>query len=428
MHIKSLCSLAVMALFAGCGSGGGSDGGASPQPIEPVAKKAPALCPTNDNGANYACPAMSGFNGDESATISTQGNALIERIEFAQLNLKQPNSQYFVAVANREALIRIVVTADAGQTNLKAPALKLTLTNQDAGVVVMQTTLQPATGQMVLPISGDAVDAARGNVTVPDLYRSYLYRLPADVLPAANLQVKAEIDTIGSGLQDTVFVDNKKFIELKPVVVPTLKLVTVPIYVSGTEPSVPNDETWKRMLMKYLPISDVRIRSHQPLLVPNSALGGSTPENYPAGPASALQQINYIGQFYNLPNIEGSTDEIYIAVVRGNLGGITAFHNAILISDLVQGENFDSILPHELLHSVNFQHQAICGAGLNIDTTYPYANGDLNGVWGIESSSNQLTIKSPNKYKSIMGYCLPRFTSDYHINGFAYNFGKTILH
>jgi hypothetical protein len=425
MQIKSLCSLAVIALFAGCGGGGG-DGGGSPVPVEPTVKKAPALCPTCDNGTNYECPPMTGFNGDESATINTQGNARVERIEFAQLNLKQPDSQYFVAIANRDALIRVVVTADAGHANLKAPALKLTLTNLDTGAVVMQTTLQPATSQMVLPTSGDAIDAVRGNTTVPDLYRSYLYRLPAANVPASNLQLKADIDTIASGMQDTVFVDNSKIVNLKPVVVPVLKLVTVPIHVSGTVPTIPSDELLKQVMMKYLPVSDVQIRQHTPLFVSDSALGGIAPERYSDGGSAALLQINNYGKFFALPTNENSADEIYIGLVRGRVGGLTLFHNAILTADLFLGEFNQSVLPHELLHTVDFQHQAICGASNPIDQSYPYADGSLNGIWGIEITpyDSTLRLKSPNKFKSIMAYCYPSYTSDYHIQGFAKRFGN----
>lgn len=424
MQIKSLCSLAVMALFAGCGGGGGSDVGTSPQPVEPVAKKAPALCPTNDSGANYDCPAMSGFNGDESTTISTQGNARVERIEFAQLHLKQPDSQYFVAVANREALIRVVVTADAGQNNLKAPALKLTLTNQDSGVQVMQTTLQPATSQMVLPITGDAVDAARGNATVPDFYRSYLYRLPAANLPAAHLQIKAEIDPIASGLQDSVFVDNVKAVNLKPVAVPTLKLVTVPIYVGGTKPTIPSDDMLKMVLLKFLPVSIINIRHREPFLVADSVLNGNTALSYSFGPTTAIGRINWDqqgGGFALLPSTDGSSDEHYIGFVSGRVGGSTNFpFRTIVIQDSIEYENDQAVLPHELLHVFNFPHDLACGATMGSDqtVTYPYPNGELGGIWGadIVTSNSIFTLKSPHKYSSLMGYCNQKFTSDFHVS------------
>lgn len=435
MQIKSLCSLAVMALFAGCGGGGGSDGGTSPQPVEPVAKKAPALCPTNDNGANYDCPAMSGFNGDESTTISTQGNARVERIEFAQLHLKQPDSQYFVAVANRDALIRVVVTADAGQNNLKAPALKLTLTNQDTGVQVMQTTLHPATSQMVLPITGDAVDAARGNTTVPDFYRSYLYRLPAANLPAANLpaanlQLKAEIDTIASGLQDSVFIDNAKVVNLKPVAVPTLKLVTVPIQVSGTVPKMPNPDFIRKLMSKYLPISDVQIRQHEPFIVADWVFNGVKPADYQGGWFVSLGRINWDtqgGEFALLPQQESNNSEHYVGFVNGRAGGSTNPQSGtIVMQDELAYEPDYAVLPHEFLHVLNFPHDKACGATLGLDQpdVYPYPNGGLGGVWGIEINENatRISLKSPAKYSSLMGYCVNRFTSDYHAYEFVNRF------
>jgi hypothetical protein len=153
----------------------------------------------------------------------------------------------------------------------------------DTGSVVTQTSLQPATNQMVLPVTGDAIDAARGNATVPDLYRSYLYRLPAAYLPAANLQIKAEIDTLASGIQDSVFADNAKIVNLTPVAVPSLKLVTVPIHVSDTAPKMPSPDIIKKMMTKYLPVSDVQVRQHEPFVIADWVFNGVKPADYQGG-------------------------------------------------------------------------------------------------------------------------------------------------
>lgn len=429
VKVKSLCCLAVMAAFAGCGGGGGS-GDSAPAPAVPSVKKAPALCPTSDNGANYECPAMTGFNGDESDSVSTQGNARVERIEFAQLNLKQPDSQYFVAVANREALIRVVVTADAGQSNLKAPALKLTLTNQDSGAVVKQIVLQPATSQMVLPTTGDAVDPARGNPTVPDFYRSYLYRLQAADLPAANLQLKAEIDTVASGIQDTVYVDNAKIVNITPVAVPTLKLVTVPVNVSNTSPTIPPDDRIKDSIMQFLPISNIEIRRHDAFNIDDTVLGGIEPSKYQYGPSRALSLIDWDqrGNFSSLPKSDRSNGEIYIGFVKGDVGGYTnQYTNTILASDQMFPGNEPTlaIVPHEIMHVLKFNHQEICGAVNGSPEYYPYSDFGIGASYGINLSATSIKLKSNYKYKSFMGYCYPGYISDYHVDQFVYRMNTT---
>lgn len=325
-----------------------------------------------------------------------------------------------MAIANREALIRVVVTADAGQVDLKAPVLNLTLTNQDTGAIVLQTTLRPASNTMVLPTSGEASDAIRGNQTVPDLYRSYLFSLPADKLPAASLLLRAEIDTQASGLNDTVFADNGKIVNLKPVAVPALKLVTVPIHVSGTVPTMPSADTLKKVVKTYLPVSEVQIQQREPYVVADSVLGGVEPENYPEGTYQALLRIGSFntGRFFSLPDVDNSSGQIYVGFVKGNVGGIANAPNAILAA-----ANYGSVLPHEILHTLGFQHQHICGAGFEYDPNYPYANGGHNGTWGIEfKDESSIILKEPNKNKSIMGYCSPSYTSDYHIAGFIDRF------
>ena len=62
-------------------------------------------------------------------------------------------------------------------------------------------------------------------------------------------------------------------------------------------------------------------------------------------------------------------------------------------------------LVHELGHSMGRQHSP-CGTGDN--SYFPYANGSI-GVWGYDG----LTLRSPNRFGDVMGYCLPVWISDY---------------
>src|SRR5262249_19276677 len=64
---------------------------------------------------------------------------------------------------------------------------------------------------------------------------------------------------------------------------------------------------------------------------------------------------------------------------------------------------------HEIGHSHGRQH-APCGGGNNKDPQFPYADGGV-GAWGYDLLNGKLF--SPNDTKDIMGYCEPKWMSDY---------------
>ena len=72
------------------------------------------------------------------------------------------------------------------------------------------------------------------------------------------------------------------------------------------------------------------------------------------------------------------------------------------------GEGAADTLIHEVGHAHGRAH-ANCGVG-NPDPNYPHNNGDL-GVWGWDAISDAL--RHPTEYKDMMGYCTPRWVSDY---------------
>jgi hypothetical protein len=423
---KSLIGVSMATTMTACGGGaaGGSDGGL---PTE-TAYKAPDTCATFDAGASYRCDAMTGFNGDESLSPVTVGNIKIESIEVAQLNLKQPDSNYFILTAGRDTLLRVVALGD--RAAMKAPNLRLTITNIDTGIESLNTVLAPKSAKRVLPQTGNAADAAMGNPTLPDMYRSYLYVLPANLMPAANLEVKAEIDT--SGLTDSIAVDNSKIALIKPVSVPTLKIVNVPIAAGGDIGTIPDDASIKNAALRFLPISSVEIRDRATYFVDDAVLGGYTVMNYPNGVFNAKNRINWDqqGKFSLLPGVDGSSDELYVGWIKGNAGGLWAnFSDTILVGDkglydqnFAQSDSAQAIFGQEIYNDWHVADVEKCGS-LAQDPSYPYPDAGLNGVWGIEMSANHnITLKSPNKHSSITSYCELRHPADYQVNLFINNY------
>lgn len=109
---------------------------------------------------------------------------------------------------------------------------------------------------------------------------------------------------------------------------------------------------------------------------------------------------------------EGSDGYYYGAVVLpagspyGGLGYVGAPASV--------GRPTESTLAHEIGHNVSLRH-APCGGVSSYDSGYPYSGGVI-GVWGYGNlgGSGLGTLHDPDQYKDLMGYCSPRWISDYH--------------
>jgi hypothetical protein len=72
-------------------------------------------------------------------------------------------------------------------------------------------------------------------------------------------------------------------------------------------------------------------------------------------------------------------------------------------------------MAHELGHALGRRH-APCGGVKDADLDYPHAEGDI-GVWGFDERLPRLLL--PPASKDIMGYCGPRWVSDYTFGALA---------
>lgn len=72
------------------------------------------------------------------------------------------------------------------------------------------------------------------------------------------------------------------------------------------------------------------------------------------------------------------------------------------------GEGAAGTMIHEIGHAHGRAH-APCGLS-NPDPNYPHSDGTL-GVWGWDPLSD--AMRSPTEYRDMMGYCTPRWVSDY---------------
>jgi hypothetical protein len=74
------------------------------------------------------------------------------------------------------------------------------------------------------------------------------------------------------------------------------------------------------------------------------------------------------------------------------------------------GEDAGNTMAHEVGHSMGRAH-APCGGAAGPDPKFPYAEGGI-GVPGYDIVSNEF-IADTDTYRDIMGYCAPRWISDY---------------
>ena len=89
--------------------------------------------------------------------------------------------------------------------------------------------------------------------------------------------------------------------------------------------------------------------------------------------------------------------------------GLTLSH----LGGVYRGEAFAQTLAHELGHNVSLRHTP-CGGPAGVDPDYPH-NEAFTGVWGVDFSIGGEFghLVSPATYRDFMSYCDPAWTSDY---------------
>ena len=100
----------------------------------------------------------------------------------------------------------------------------------------------------------------------------------------------------------------------------------------------------------------------------------------------------------------------------GYVGSATQAQTRVALGLAFADETSASTMAHEVGHNHGRQH-APCAPGNQIqgvDTKYPYAGAKL-GTWGYDSRKK--TFFDPDKTTDIMGYCDPKWVSDYTYKG-----------
>jgi len=297
-------------------------------------------------------------------------------------------------VANRDALLRVFVTASGANT--VAPVVRVRLYNN--GVLVDSVLVGAPSGSV--PLSVDTTNmAASWNVLIPAARMQPNLGILAEVDPANQVP---ELDKT-----DNRWPSSGTPFATQVLPVAALHMRFVPVRQGGITGNVNNGnkETLLDLARRMYPLSayDIDVRatytsSSGPLVSndSNGAWGAILTEvaALRASDASTRQYFGVVGTSYN-----------------SGYAGLGYIGSPVAIGWDKNG-SAPTVVTHEIGHNFGRLH-APCGV-TPADASYPYPTANI-GVWGLDLGN--LALKSPGGFKDIMSYCGPDWVSDYTYEG-----------
>ena len=137
-----------------------------------------------------------------------------------------------------------------------------------------------------------------------------------------------------------------------------------------------------------LPVSDMVVRAHEPVLTTTNHAG------------------TFFGEMEAIRALEGGTAH-WMAMMSGDVVGPGGF---AVGNRLNFSRPYAEVIAHELGHNMSLDH-APCGPVAGIDLGFPYPDGTA-GVWGWDFRSGGGLV--PPGTPDLMSYCAPEWVSDYH--------------
>jgi len=317
-------------------------------------------------------------------------------------------------VANREALLRVFVTADF--LNSYRPSARATFYLGDKEIHVADLT--PPAG---LPrrVDESSLDASF-NAMIPD----------SVVQPGLEMVVEIDPDSTLStltGSQMRIPATGREALDVRAL--PSLDVTLVPVALSSEVSRGDNEAVAALVKDMGASNSHAALQETQSLL-PLSELNITVREPYTTQ-ADTLEEggVGLRDEIHLLRFIEaGGTNEYYHGILAwpasrypfswgfsgiayiGGWAALTLSH----VQGVYRGDvPFGSTLAHELGHNLTLRHAPGCGAG-GPDPDYPYTDA-YTGVWGVDFSTGGDfgRLISPARYRDFMSYCDPPWTSDF---------------
>lgn len=362
--------------------------------------------------ANGACPAIYRTSSTPQNVILSIGNTSNATVNYdagtadpADLNLKiegvhvvqvtQDAAWSVPMIAGRSALVRVFGVAN--QCNTATPKVRLTIGT-------------------AAPVILDAPESSvRYATDVSTLASSWNYNVPANLVQAG-MSIVAEIDYNGAITEINESDNRYPSTGSRPVIVkavPTVGIKVVPIsqsinnVIQTGAVSASNVDSYLDWSKRLHPVGNFDVKVREPYTTSAGQLqsGGG---NWVA----VLAEINTLR--IADPTSDSLRYHYGVAKVSYNSGvagiGYVPGKAALGWDYLPSGS---SVMAHELGHNYGRSHSP-CGGPAGIDPNYPsngfYSNGRI-GVYGYDQISQ--TLKDPEIYTDIMGYCNAQWISDY---------------
>ena len=316
-------------------------------------------------------------------------------------------------VANREALLRVFVTADF--VNAYRPAARATFHLDDEQVHVADLT-PPSR----LP----------GRVDESSLNASFNAMIPGSVLrPGVQMVVEIDPDSTLStttGSQMRIPATGRKALDVREV--PSMDVTLVPV-AFGSEISTADNAQVAALVRDMAGDDSAGALKPSRVLLPVSQLNVEARDPYVSWADTAEGGgFDLLDEIRLLRHIEaGATNKHYHGIFAhpatrfpfdwgfggvaylGAWAGLTLSH----MGGVYRGDRFAQTLAHELGHNVSLLHTP-CGGPAGVDPDYPH-NAAFTGVWGVDFSIGGEFghLVTPARYRDYMSYCGPEWTSDY---------------
>ena len=317
-------------------------------------------------------------------------------------------------VADREALLRVFVTADF--LNSYRPSARATFYLDDEEIHVADLT--PPSG---LPRRVDESSLnASFNAMIPDSVVQPGLEMVVEIDPDSTLSTLA-------GSEMRIPATGRESLDVRTL--PALDVTLVPIALYADVSRGDNEAVAALVKDMGAANSHGALRETQALL-PLSELNISVREPYTTQ-ADTVEEGGFglLDELHLLRFLEvGATNEYYHGILAwpasrypatwgfagvaylGGWAGLTLSH----VSGVYRGDGpFGSTLAHELGHNLSLRHAPGCGAG-GPDPDFPYTDA-YTGVWGVDFSTGGDfgRLVSPARYRDFMSYCDPAWTSDF---------------
>ena len=315
-------------------------------------------------------------------------NVAVENVYLTQATQRPDGT--VTLVANRDALLRVFVTASAANT--ARPDVRVRIYD---GATQVQTITITAPEASVRTASSEGVLTSTWNTLVPAANVRPTMRVLVNVDPNASL---TETDR-----SDNSWPRNGTPQAISVATVPTFNVRFVPITVGGLAGNVTeaNKESFLTSTRRLMPIRDVVSDVRAPFTSSAPALQ-STDGN--SAWLQLLSELNALRSSDGAP----STMHYYGVVKVSYTSGVAGF--GYLPGRAAVGWDYlpsgDGVAVHEWGHNFSRPHTPCAVAG---DDNFPYAGGVI-GMYGWNSTTNSLVAPTAT---DVMGYCSTQWISDW---------------